>query len=81
MNRTINRAKLFFLGLFVICGAVTWGYELLYVIPQRQCEARGHWWDGRDRACAIPMPISTWTGRIAPTPAGAGSATKAPASR
>jgi hypothetical protein len=31
--------------------------------PKSRCEAKGDWWDDEDHLCAIPMPISHFTGR------------------
>jgi hypothetical protein len=82
MNVVIDRIKLLFLGLFVLSVGVIWGYHALYVWPREACESRGDWWDDRDRQCAIPMPIWTFTHRLpgqraAPT----GQAAPAAASR
>ena len=45
MNQTIDRLKLFFLGLFFIGAAASWGYQVYWVWPKRACEERGAWWD------------------------------------
>lgn len=72
MNATIDRIKLIFLGLFVVaCGAV-FAYHYFYVWPKQRCEAHGDWWDDRDRVCAVPMPIWTFTHRLPGEPAGPG---------
>jgi hypothetical protein len=64
MKSAINRIKLIFLGLFVVaCGAV-WYYHATYVWPKQRCEAHGDWWDEKDRVCAVPMPIWTFTHRM-----------------
>ena len=64
MYATINRIKLIFLGLFIIaCGAI-WAYHAFYVWPKQRCEAHGDWWDDKDRACAVPVPIWVFTHRI-----------------
>lgn len=31
--------------------------------PKSRCEAKGDWWDDRDKLCAVPMPIETMTRR------------------
>ena len=64
MNRTINRLKLIFLGLFVIGNVSIWSYQVFWKWPEQRCEAQGSWWDWRDRICATPMPLSTITGRF-----------------
>ena len=63
MNPTIDKLKLIFLGIFVIAAAASWGYQILWVWPARQCEARGAWWDPQTRICAAPLYIPDITGR------------------
>lgn len=63
MNRTINRLKLVFLGLFALGCAGVWAYQLLWVIPGKRCEESGAWWDNQNRVCATPLAISSLTGR------------------
>ena len=63
MNRTIDRMKIFFLGLFVVLNVLAWGYSALYVWPKKACEAQRNWWDAKDRVCATPIPLWTITGR------------------
>ena len=64
MNRTIDRLKLIFLGLFAILSAAALGYHVGWVWPEQKCEAAGHWWDWRTRTCARPILISDITGRV-----------------
>jgi hypothetical protein len=60
------------LGVFAAACAGLWGYQILVVWPRERCEAVGHWWDDKDRVCAIPMPLTTWTGRpLHPAPTAA----------
>jgi hypothetical protein len=63
MSQWITSAKIFVLGAFLIASAATAGYEIYYVWPAKKCDARGAWWDWRDRQCLIPMPIWRITGR------------------
>ena len=63
MNPTIDRLKLIFLGIFVVLAAASWGYQILWVWPARQCEAKGAWWDPQTRICAAPIYIPDVTGR------------------
>lgn len=63
MNTTIDKLKLFFLGLFVIGAAASWGYQVLWVWPEKNCEAEGSWWDSATRTCAHPIYIPDITGR------------------
>ena len=63
MYQSFRILRLVFLVIFAVLCAAVWGYQILYVWPQRACEARGDWWDWHDRTCAIPMPITTFTHR------------------
>jgi hypothetical protein len=65
MNRTIDRLKLIFLGVFFVLAAASWGYQALWVWPAKNCEADGKWWDGSTRTCAHPIYIPDLTGRPA----------------
>ena len=38
-------------------------FQAYYVWPANRCEAKGDWWDPEDHVCAVPMPISQFTGR------------------
>lgn len=64
MNRSIDRLKLIFLGVFVLASLGMLGYQAYYVWPRNNCEAAGSWWDPKDRICASPMPIWRITGRM-----------------
>ncbi|WP_309644776.1 hypothetical protein [Phenylobacterium sp.] len=64
MNRTIDRLKLIFLGVFVVLSAGASIYHVGWVWPAERCEASGDWWDWRTRTCAHPIPISDITGRV-----------------
>jgi len=63
MNNTIDRLKLIFLGIFALGAAASWGYQVFYAWPQRNCEQRGSWWDASTRTCANPIYIPAITGR------------------
>jgi hypothetical protein len=66
MNRTIGRARLFFLGLFVL-GVAGIGYvQVNYALPAKKCEESGRIWDHRLRACATLVFIPDLTGRPPP---------------
>ena len=66
MNQWITNAKVVALAVFVIASLATIGYEWRYVWPVRRCEARGSWWDPKDRQCLIPLPIWRITNRGGP---------------
>ncbi len=63
MARWITSAKLIVLAGFLFVSAGTAWYEWAYVWPVKRCDARGAWWDFRDRQCLTPMPIWRITGR------------------
>jgi hypothetical protein len=70
MDRWITNAKLIVLAGFIVASAATAYYEWAYVWPVKHCDARGAWWDVRDRQCLTPMPIWRITGRgLAPAAA------------
>ncbi|HEY9235734.1 MULTISPECIES: hypothetical protein [Phenylobacterium] len=64
MNRTIDRLKLIFLGLFAVMSAGVFVYHVGWVWPGQKCEEAGDWWDWRSRTCAHPILISDITGRV-----------------
>jgi hypothetical protein len=68
MNRTIDRLKLIFLGVFAVAnvGIVTW--EFGWALPQRRCEEAHKWWDPYARVCATPVLTSDITGRMITDP-------------
>ena len=64
MQTTIDRIKLIFLGVFLVCAAAALVYHFHWVRPALQCEAEQHkWWDPKGRVCAKPVLISDITGR------------------
>ena len=80
MNRTIDRVKVLFLGLFLIGSLGMFGYQFYVVWPAQNCEADGGWWDSRDHLCASPMPIWRITGRL-PATVVAAESPKAPSAK
>ncbi len=50
------------IGFLVACAGVV-AYQVYFVWPVERCEANGNWWDPKDHVCAVPMPISQFTGR------------------
>ena len=63
MNPTIDKLKLLFLGVFFLGAVASWGYQVFWVWPKRNCEAEGAWWDPDTRTCAHPIYIPDITGR------------------
>lgn len=59
----LQRAKLFFLGLFAILSVALAVWQLVWVIPGKRCTESGKWWDNDQRVCATPVLISDLTGR------------------
>jgi len=52
----------FLIGFFVLAAGLI-AYQVICVWPVQRCEAQGDWWDPRDGVCAVPIPISQFTGR------------------
>jgi hypothetical protein len=65
MNRSIDRLKIIFLGLFALGAAGIWAYQIFYVMPAKKCESREGWWDNRSRQCGQVLYIPSITGRPA----------------
>ncbi len=63
MNQAIQRLTLVFVGLFAACCAAVAVYQFVWVIPARQCEAHGAWWDPDSRICATPIFLPALTHR------------------
>ena len=63
MNRTIERLKIVFIGLFLASSAAVFGYHYLWVWPKDRCEARGGAWAGRWLKCGTIYSIETLTRR------------------
>lgn len=79
MNKTINRLKYIFLGLFLLGSAGVLAYHAMWVWPKEKCEARGGAWAGKWLKCATIYPIETMTRRPAGTPPINGEKAEAPA--
>lgn len=63
MNRTIDRLKLIFLGVFAAACVAVLVYHVGWEWPRQRCEAQKNWWDGSTRTCAHPVLLSDITGR------------------
>jgi hypothetical protein len=68
MNRTIERLKILFVGLFLASSVGVLGYHYLWVWPKDRCEARGGAWAGRWLKCGTIYSIETLTRRPANVP-------------
>ena len=79
MNKTINRLKYIFLGLFLLGSAGVVAYHGLWVWPKERCEKSGGAWAGKWLKCATVYPIETLTRRPPNTPPINGETGPAPA--
>lgn len=71
MKSRINSLKYYFVAVLGVCSALITGYELLYDLPMKRCEAAHDWWSWKYRQCIRPVSISKYTLRptdIAPAP-------------
>lgn len=63
MKSRIPQVQIAFVALLAISGIGIVGYQAYFIWPVDKCENHGDWWDPKDRVCAVPMPISQFTGR------------------
>jgi len=63
MKSHIPKVQLGFVAAFVVIFAGLLIYQAYYIWPAQRCEAHGDWWDEKDKVCAVPVPISMFTGR------------------
>jgi hypothetical protein len=63
MKRVINLLMLGALTVFVVGAVAIAAYQFAYVIPAKNCEGAGKWWDPQSRSCATPIYIPHITGR------------------
>ena len=68
MNRTIDRLKLIFLGIFAVANVGILVWQLGWAWPEEKCTQARKWWDGSQRVCAQPILISDITGRVIADP-------------
>jgi len=64
MNRTIDRLKLIFLGIFAVANLGILVWTLGWTMPEQRCTEAHKWWDGYQRVCAQPILTSDITGRM-----------------
>jgi hypothetical protein len=64
MNRTIDRLKLIFLGIFAVANVGILIWTLGWTLPEQKCVEAHKWWDGYQRVCAQPILTSDITGRM-----------------
>ncbi len=68
MNRTIDRLKLIFLGIFAVANVGILAWTLGWELPAQKCSEAHKWWDGHERVCATPLLTSDITGRMITDP-------------
>lgn len=68
MVRLIDQLKYVFLTVFAVLTVTIFVVHAVWIWPGKQCEAKGNWWDWRERACARPVLISDITGRVIADP-------------
>lgn len=64
MNKTIERTKLIFIGIFAVANVAILIWTLGWARPQQACEDAHKWWDASQRVCAQPILTSDVTGRM-----------------
>jgi hypothetical protein len=64
MNRTIDRLKIIFLGIFAVANLGILVWTVGWAMPERHCTEAHKWWDGYQRVCAQPILTSDITGRV-----------------
>lgn len=69
MPSQIGKLKYVFVITLAICCSLILGWQFLYQIPQKKCEAAGKWFSMRYRECATPIDLPTLTGRKKGEPA------------
>jgi hypothetical protein len=77
MNRTIERLKLIFLGIFAVANVGMLVWQVGWAWPEQKCTEAKKWWDGSQRVCAQPILISDITGRVIADPKARAEAMKA----
>ena len=77
MNKTIDRLKLIFLGVFAVCNLGILVWTVGWAWPEERCLGRHRWWDGTSRVCAQPVLTSDITGRMITDPKARAEALKA----
>ncbi len=85
MKSNLSKIGLGFLITFALLCVAIIAFQAYYIWPANRCEAKGDWWDPEDHVCAVPMPISHFTGRkigdkevVVPKPATPPAAPKQP---
>jgi hypothetical protein len=64
MNKSIDRLKLIFLGIFAVANVGILVWTVGWAMQQEKCVGAHKWWDGDTRVCAQPILTSDITGRM-----------------
>ena len=64
MNKTIDRLKWIFLGIFAVANLGILVWTVGWAWPEERCVGAHKWWDGYSRVCAQPVLTSDLTGRM-----------------
>jgi hypothetical protein len=62
-NRAIERLTVLFVGLFAASCVAVAVYQVVWVMPAKQCEKHGWWWDPDTRQCGMPISVTAFTHR------------------
>ncbi len=63
MNKAVERLTVLFVSLFAVSILAVAVYQLVWVMPEKQCEQHGAWWDPSTRVCATPIYLPNLTHR------------------
>ena len=77
MNKTIDRLKVIFLGIFAVANLGILVWTVGWAWPEERCVGEHKWWDGDARVCAQPILTSDVTGRMITDPKARAEALKA----
>ena len=64
MNKTYERLKWIFVGIFAVANLGILVWTLGWARPEENCVGAHKWWDGSSRVCAQPILTSDITGRM-----------------
>jgi hypothetical protein len=77
MNKTYERLKWIFVGIFAVANLGILVWTLGWARPEENCVGAHKWWDGASRVCAQPILTSDITGRVISDPRARAEALKA----
>ena len=63
INSVIEKLFLGFVGFFAVCCVGVAVYQVVWVLPEKNCEQRGWWWDSQTRQCGMPVSVTSFTHR------------------